>query len=494
MLEKSEKLSKIIFSTRRTPLGEKVISKLNSLAEKPKVSFLDFTLEDTSGNVVFTGLQAKSESPYTDGRRTAIKLASFLQKTLDLNQDEARTYQEILVTKILKTVNKDDVVKVLSGEDIRWGYLSDNYVPQTVGNIRSCMSGPATQCQLDLYCFNKNIQLLVNLVKGKVAARALLFNALADPEDENFIKVLGRIYSTTVHSRTQLDLWSKDNVDFYMDGTDVYACKSKKHTDNVFVPLDCYKVNAVPYLDNLTRLAKYNKNIYLTNSYEPRRHVEFPFIPAGGFPHPTDDTLLWSAASSGVWIKKSEAVKVNGYFYLKSEVYECEICKSNSLKANKKSYPYYKGGHLCAECKPRSIARTGILYAKTSELNQCKGCRLWGLKDVAGVEGRGNIRVVADDYCTDCIKNIEPCASKCGVRLLKTQMSLVDIGRVCRDCFAYGNYRMCGHCARYTKNSVAYKKQSFCRDCRGRYSGEEEVQEEGRRPSLDVNIVRVTVQ
>jgi hypothetical protein len=498
MIEKSDKLNKAIRATGRSVLGKKVVAKLNSLVEKPKISFLDFTVEEKT-KVLFTGLQAKSETPYSDARRSVIKFASFLQKTLDLSEDDARSYQELLVASILKSENKDDVIKVVSGEEIRHYYLDANYVPAGTGNLRSCMSGKDAQPQLDLYCFNRNIQLVVNLLGGRVAARALLFNGIPTLESEELIKVLGRVYYSSQVSLTQIRQWSQNNTDYHLEGTDMYpnCTKPKTGTRYVFVPLEHYKFNATPYLDNLIalRIRKKEDKAFLTNDTTSRSY--FPSPPSGGFPHPTNPNLVWCCQSGmEVWIDKNEAVLVKGLYYPKSECTECSICKNLKFgkTSNSNILKYYKGGSLCVNCDPVSVG-TGM-YARIPETTVCKLCRNRCLKSEDGCSASvlRNVRVNGTDgMCTNCIKNTIVCESSCKRRIPKGRITLIDGRNMCNDCILREKYSACSKCNQYVKNTVSYKKRDYCQPCRWSMSGEKEVEESDRMLKLSDNLVRVTI-
>lgn len=92
--------------------------------------------------------------------------------------------------------------KLVSGEDIRYYYLADNYENQNRGSINSsCMKGNSAQKFFDIYCNNpekcKLLILMSDINKDKIKGRALVWFDMRKPT--------GRVYMDRIYCINDAD-------------------------------------------------------------------------------------------------------------------------------------------------------------------------------------------------------------------------------------------------------------------------------------------------
>ena len=467
MIEYSSDLSKILESLKKNETIQKVIKGLNTATAG--VNYLDYHV--TEKKVTFTGFQGKvqkwmEKTIYDENYvvRSTVKLASYLQKTAGLTENEARSAYELIVATIQATFDKNNVIKVVEGEEIRKSYLKRNYVKVDAGNnLASCMSGVAAQGRLDLYCFNPNIQLVVNLIDGKVAARSLLFKAFRSIEDaeaeKNPMRVMARVYAADTAARTRMEEWRRNNVDYFMDGSMVYTPASKVDNwgksgknDPVYVPLKFATLNGVPYLDNLRSTSKSGDTYFLTNK---GYSASWPKKPVGGFPHPTNKDVVWSTRSKN-WISKKGAVLFKGAWVSKASIGKCGTCELEVLKSA--IVLYHKGGTVCktfckAKCVGRKAGEKKSIYALPSEVSTCKWCRKVQL-------GKPN----SNKMCESCEKRYITCAIKsCGRVDSKRAGYQIEGQYICYNCYYFRrHYRPCSVCNEIIGTNVKVGGLVYC--------------------------------
>jgi hypothetical protein len=124
---------------------------------------------------------------------------------------------------------------ILKGDDIKWGYLVDNYVPcegTTLGN--SCMRHSYCQKYFDIYTENEDVcSLLVLKESDKVKGRALLW-VLDDGTN-----YMDRIYTASDSDKHLFEEWADKNN--YRKYSNDHKSKSVKVEENSY---DYY-----PYMD-----------------------------------------------------------------------------------------------------------------------------------------------------------------------------------------------------------------------------------------------------
>lgn len=481
MIERSSNFTKIIKAAAKDAVGKKVSKGFDIL--ESKMSYFDYSVAD--GKVAFTALQAKPQAnvdPYKDARRTTTKFAAFIQKTFELPEDAARKFHEVCVARILEETDESNIIKLLSGEDVRWAYNSKNYVPGTTNgnNLRSCMSGAESQGRLDLYCFNSHIQLATNLIKEKVAARALLFTAYSSIGDairkENATKVLARIYASSASARTRMIEWRDKNAAFYLEGSSTFKTKKSKAGETPrywYVPLEHYNLNGWPYLDNLRGLFKDGKDVYLATN----TNFGFPVSPkAEPFPHPFKPNLAYVSAKN-IWMDKKKLVLSNGQWIIAKDLEECKNCKQKYEKSH--VVPYYKGGKIClGKCKAAPIQPTKvgakITYALPADIRKyrCGPCG-YGILLTGDDEDKKQ-----QQMCHRCIKLYVYC--KCSQLIpLQSKYKIQDSDEnLCSWCISKRNLRQCSKCAEWAKDVKLTKRTGkyMCSKCYPVESGEKTIE------------------
>ncbi|CAG7580136.1 MAG: hypothetical protein SLAVMIC_00265 [uncultured marine phage] len=153
------------------------------------------------------------------------------------------------------TYGKEDFkFEVLKGEDIKKGYMRDNYLfGGTLSN--SCMNNKTNF--LDIYSKNENVSLLTLGCYGKIIGRALLW------ETKKGEKVMDRIYYGRDHDHQKFIMWGRERG-YLIKEKDFYGRKRDyKHTIQLKRNI---KYNKYPYLDSFRYFNRFTKRL---QNHEP---------------------------------------------------------------------------------------------------------------------------------------------------------------------------------------------------------------------------------
>tara|TARA_R110002020_G_scaffold220785_2_gene428787 strand:- start:43888 stop:45429 length:1542 start_codon:yes stop_codon:yes gene_type:complete len=202
------------------------------------------------------------ENPYTNKRRRKTKIGRLIRK---LFTEDSITDFGIRDSEIERFVNiyaslftqEDEDLKIYSGADISWAYLSDNYNSDygDGGSLwSSCMRYHEKNDFFSIYEDNKSCKLLVLLKDGLVIGRALLWDFI-DVDTKEHLKVMDRIYTCKDFDSFKFIRWAADN-EYYYKYEQSYTCqqfinpKTNIAEEKKFaIPIsktDCYRY---PYMD-----------------------------------------------------------------------------------------------------------------------------------------------------------------------------------------------------------------------------------------------------
>lgn len=206
-----------------------------------------------------------------------------------------------------------DKIRIVSGEDIRYWYLSDRYSKKQRGILRnSCMRYEEAQDYLNIYVKNPNVcQLLIKVdEEEELESRALLW-------ETNMGKYLDRIYYTDDSDESLLENWFRERYkhgNIYNDGPTKIEVQLENWTSDP-------KSELYPYMDSLpyyyateNKLYSYNvdvkdkKNLYYIQgtdgSHQPQDII---FSEYDGESYSFDDVVysdrynFYIVNSSAVW-------------------------------------------------------------------------------------------------------------------------------------------------------------------------------------------------
>ncbi len=194
------------------------------------VNFLDIELVD--GKPVISYLarnridlnQTQANMPYFQKGRQFGRIAVVLKKILNEKPDEIelKEFVESLTAEFIK-VNFE--IKVVSSKDMRGYYHKDNYAHGPDSELwKSCMRYDHCQDWLKFYEANDNLDLVVALKDGAVAARGLIWKNLRIPEHvakgyrcelekSEEITMLDRVYAVSPVAKNIVTRWAMGNVD-----------------------------------------------------------------------------------------------------------------------------------------------------------------------------------------------------------------------------------------------------------------------------------------
>lgn len=214
--------------------------------------------------------------------------------------------------KLFKKTGED--ISVVSGEDIRYWYLEDKYVPGGGQLNSSCMRYKETQSFLNIYVENSEVCQLVILVddSNKLLGRALLWKLIDGINKYQYY--LDRIYTRFDNDVLKIADWFKD----YIKATDDYY---KAHffgrTSGCKVQLKNWKFKKYPYMDTLSIL-NYDSGILGTYEIEDRSKLQLFIQNTNGEAHAPG--YKWSEHYQN-WISSKDSVYIDslGDYYLKTD-------------------------------------------------------------------------------------------------------------------------------------------------------------------------------
>lgn len=152
-------------------------------AVETDISFIDIGDSiDTITYLPFNKFEL-DDNPLKSKYRQKMKIGKFIKKLYDDNKTQITNSNRQIddVVEIYKhhmeSVLGEKNFKIVSGEDIRFWYLEDNYVDGVGSLNKSCMRQEDNQYRLDIYVYNDDkISMLILLDdKNKLLGRALLW-------------------------------------------------------------------------------------------------------------------------------------------------------------------------------------------------------------------------------------------------------------------------------------------------------------------------------
>jgi len=148
------------------------------------------------------------------------------------------------VNKFKASVNKEDQIKVVKGEEIRYWYLETNYYGNDRGTLwSSCMRHHRCQGYLDIYVENENVSLVIALKDGELVARALLWKGVNGNPEQYY---LDRVYYYSDDYNYLMRDWVVKNVS---ENTILYGTSIPK---GLRIKLEKYEFNEYPYMDTFS--------------------------------------------------------------------------------------------------------------------------------------------------------------------------------------------------------------------------------------------------
>jgi hypothetical protein len=240
--------------------------------------------------------------------------------------------------------------KLLSGENIRWAYLCDNYYKKNIGDLgSSCMRHESAQEYLDIYCENtKHVNLAVLLIDKKVAARAIVWypNSIDDKSTIYF----DRIYAYDNDTELKLSNLLTNKKFIPISNKNILRHSTIPIDIKIYLPkinFSCY-----PYMDTLYYLD--NDNINNISGSKELQDTEGNYITpetcdcCGEERDDVYEIVAGNARSSeycnicssysdwyGGWIADSESIYCSS---VDCKILECEIVISYDNKRYPESY------------------------------------------------------------------------------------------------------------------------------------------------------------
>jgi len=188
-------------------------------------------------------------------------------------KDNGKEYSDAEITKFVEKFKaayntyktkkeKKDPIRSVTGEDIRYWYLVDNYYSKSIGGYgtlgNSCMKYSKCQTYFDIYTENPGVCQLIILTEfeegvEKLRARAILWQTDRGP-------YLDRVYYTDPSEEEMLINWAKENKN-----CELYF---KKYNGNLSVKLESKKemYDKYPYMDSMTYYYITGRKLY---NHEP---------------------------------------------------------------------------------------------------------------------------------------------------------------------------------------------------------------------------------
>lgn len=201
-------------------------SKSSMWRDRYQLAHLE-SLNDGKQIICLVDLKIKSNislvPSFVNERKSDLKVGRFLRKILP--EDKASNKDIECIVNAFKSHNEylkniDKHFKVVEGEDIKYWYYEDKYVPNQSILNNSCMRFEKCQEYFDLYTEPENgvKMLILTDVHDRLLCRALLWTL------DNGTKYMDRIYGREHTIKTFIQ-WGKDNgyTLFYDEGWDDYT-------------------------------------------------------------------------------------------------------------------------------------------------------------------------------------------------------------------------------------------------------------------------------
>lgn len=468
---------------------------LLEVPEGAKLNYIEAVVED--GKLKFSYLQDSriSVSPFDSPLRQTAKPVTVLKKLL-VNVDLPALNSWIDKLKLHFAAPAHTIERV-TGSDILFMYHEENHISGAEGSTlgQSCMRYNKCQPYIKFYARNEAVSGVWVNVDGKVAARALIWNATLNRKK---VSVLDRIYAKDAVLEDIIHGWSMQNCDLTINHqTKLFRdnANGKLSYLSLYVPLN-YKEPPFPYLDNF----KFLQGSRLYNIYQPKTILQTLQNTDGGagIHHPVGGYIpnhVWLRDHS-TWLKPEEATLIMDRYVPNNEVVPCKFCdvplqKRNtivSLLGNERIYTcgghyypleingvlhnncvahhnIYPVGSECSSCatmpktcfhclrssrEPHREIAGRYLCSRCDGTTTCVTCRRT-IRVIDTMLGRnGNI------YCMAC-SQVWPACDDCG--------STVEPGF---SCYCEGDYNNCESCNTRLHIDDLYTlstDEAWCRAC-----------------------------
>lgn len=214
--------------------------------------------------------QDKSPGIWKKGRNQ-VRIGKFINKLLN-NKYKPKEIEEFV--NLFKSYIKkaSEVIKIVSGEEIRKWYNEKNYKSEFGSLGNSCMRLTRCQPYLDIYVKNPDVcQLLIMTVENKLVARALVWklDSIVDYRGSDLSGIeyfMDRIYTAEDYQvNSMIDFANERGWCYKVKESFCYNTKNifynRKHYEaDMSVVIDKIKYNNYPYMDTFKRY-DYKKGI-----------------------------------------------------------------------------------------------------------------------------------------------------------------------------------------------------------------------------------------
>lgn len=414
---------------------------------------------------------SNKEGYYTSAKRQTIKPGKFFRKLFpEQNEDLVRKFTEAF---IIQAISHLPTVQIYDASHIKRLYYEVNYVRPDVSGGRllgSCMRHERAQSYFDMLIQNpERVSILGAEKEGKVAGRALIWKARQVETGEEF-SVLDRIYAATKTEEEFMLEFAKSHLDFIRTEERLfYRANEKANTaKNIHfeVPIKHWRGKLYPYMDTFSWIDKVKHT--LTNR-QPAAHYRFCQSQEGKHTDSEGDMLETMPEGhvyvygKGVGAPLEDVVEIGSYFYLKTDVTDCDLCKENIvIGSTGYKLNLYDGTTEVRVCRKHRNGDYGYYHHKGVRYEQCRKCDKWD-------KSEGSFSSRKKFYCTGCSKDMTECAD-CQTKVMDP-ISLKDKSKVCRPC-AKKCYS-CNHCQTYVRPQDIHTigvYQLCSEECAKRYS------------------------
>ena len=219
--------------------------------------------KETGGYKLYNILR-DDENPFWKEQRGEIKIGKFIRRILTDNSIKDATIEKFVNRwkSEIDYINSPDIsFELVSGDEIKKWYLSENYQKQlgTLGN--SCMRYKKCQDYFDIYTMNKDVCSLLILKDksdiSKIVGRALVWK-LRDGET-----FMDRVYTIRDSDESRFQKWAIDKNYLYKNKSDIRK-NGIIYSNDLIVDIDAIKYKEYPYIDTLF-IYNYLEG-YLTNN------------------------------------------------------------------------------------------------------------------------------------------------------------------------------------------------------------------------------------
>lgn len=248
-LRTSDRLKELLVDLK-DPIADKLVSLIDTdiktnynaldyltkAEEKGKLSFLQ---DSQFTNKMKTISDYKELISDKNNSATVGKIAKGILK----DNGVSTTDREIdsFANKFKASVNKEDQIKVVKGEEIRYWYLENNYYGSDGGTLwNSCMRYERCQGYLDIYVKNENVSLVIALKEGELVARALLWKGVNGNPEQYY---LDRVYYYSDDYNHLMRDWAVKNIS---KDIILYGARGLK------IKLNEYEFDEYPYMDTFS--------------------------------------------------------------------------------------------------------------------------------------------------------------------------------------------------------------------------------------------------